>query len=452
MNRFEVMGEQAWFDPVTLEYFVGNRPGPFSKGHGNLGCASESRVRFVTLNIAHDCNLACDYCFAEQGTFGAERGFMDRATAFRSVDWLLAQSKDEPRVYIRFLGGEPLLNVPLMHEVCNYAWTHPQLRGREVVFSVNTNGTIFDESIERLVQQYRMTVSISLDGLQAENDKHRRMRSGHGSYTRVMRNLGRFSTVAPFLMVNATITSDSGRLLEFTGELRRHGVRLIRTALVGTTQDGVRVEGHDSLAHLVQEYRKLARSYLQDLEGGDCWYFADFYKYFEVLNARVPRTGRCGAGTWYGNIDMHGDVHLCHRFTAAGTHVMTNVFSDEGLPSSATPQPSSRQRAGRKVIPILADGLSAGSLPHRRLDGTLMLGSGPPCDSCEIRGLCGGECFHDSYIRSGSEKGAPDVAKCELDRELAKLSMWIYASLQDRRPGVFAELARLHTASIQNVM
>src|SRR5262249_21728440 len=46
-------------------------------------------LRSLSLNLAQSCNLACNYCYAEGGSFGSPEAFMDRETARRSVDLLL---------------------------------------------------------------------------------------------------------------------------------------------------------------------------------------------------------------------------------------------------------------------------------------------------------------------------------------------------------------------------
>ena len=42
-------------------------------------------VKSMCLNISHDCNLACEYCFASKGGFGGERCLMSEETARKNM-------------------------------------------------------------------------------------------------------------------------------------------------------------------------------------------------------------------------------------------------------------------------------------------------------------------------------------------------------------------------------
>ena len=49
-------------------------------------------VKSLCLNVAHDCNLKCAYCFASQGGFGQEKCLMSLETAKAAIDFLIKNS------------------------------------------------------------------------------------------------------------------------------------------------------------------------------------------------------------------------------------------------------------------------------------------------------------------------------------------------------------------------
>ena len=49
-------------------------------------------VKALCLHIAHDCNLACKYCFAEEGEYHGRRALMDYETGKQALDFLIANS------------------------------------------------------------------------------------------------------------------------------------------------------------------------------------------------------------------------------------------------------------------------------------------------------------------------------------------------------------------------
>ena len=46
-------------------------------------------LKSMCLNISHDCNLACEYCFASKGGFGGERCLMSEEIARKAIDFLI---------------------------------------------------------------------------------------------------------------------------------------------------------------------------------------------------------------------------------------------------------------------------------------------------------------------------------------------------------------------------
>ena len=69
-----------------------------------------SPVKAMCLNIAHDCQLRCKYCFASTGDFGKGRKLMTFETGKHAIDFLLEKSGDRQNLELDFFGGEPLLN------------------------------------------------------------------------------------------------------------------------------------------------------------------------------------------------------------------------------------------------------------------------------------------------------------------------------------------------------
>jgi radical SAM protein with 4Fe4S-binding SPASM domain len=62
-----------------------------------------------------------------------------------------------------------------------------------------------------------------------------------------------------------------------------------------------------------------------------------------------------------------------------------------------------------------------------------------PCRNCWARYLCGGGCFHQSYLTFG-EFGPPDPAECALNRHLIELAIWMLSEMQRTHPNVLAAL------------
>lgn len=89
-----------------------------------------SRVKYAALNLTHNCNLRCTYCYA-----GAKQPkSMDMNTAISAIVFLANQADGD--CTITFFGGEPLLEFELIRKVVEYSekqyWT-----GRSYIYHPN---------------------------------------------------------------------------------------------------------------------------------------------------------------------------------------------------------------------------------------------------------------------------------------------------------------------------
>ena len=64
-------------------------------------------VKALCLHIAHDCNLACRYCFAEEGEYHGRRALMSLETGKKALDFLVKNSGLRRNLEVDFFGGEP---------------------------------------------------------------------------------------------------------------------------------------------------------------------------------------------------------------------------------------------------------------------------------------------------------------------------------------------------------
>jgi len=116
-----------------------------------------STQRLLVLWPTSKCNLKCKYCYAS-GISGEDMNF---ETAKRALDLM----SDSP-LKIQFAGGEPLLNLPLIERVLEYA----SAECNTVSFSIQTNGTILNDEIIDVLKRYKVAIGVSLDGKPETNN------------------------------------------------------------------------------------------------------------------------------------------------------------------------------------------------------------------------------------------------------------------------------------------
>ena len=77
-------------------------------------------VKALCLHIAHDCNLACRYCFAEEGEYHGRRALMSYEVGKKALDFLIANSGSRKNLEVDFFGGEPLMNWQVVKDLVAY--------------------------------------------------------------------------------------------------------------------------------------------------------------------------------------------------------------------------------------------------------------------------------------------------------------------------------------------
>ena len=77
-------------------------------------------VKALCLHIAHDCNLACKYCFAGEGEYHGDRSLMSYEVGKKALDFLIANSGNRVNLEVDFFGGEPLMNFQVVKDLVAY--------------------------------------------------------------------------------------------------------------------------------------------------------------------------------------------------------------------------------------------------------------------------------------------------------------------------------------------
>lgn len=127
-------------------------------------------VKALCLHIAHDCNLACRYCFAEEGEYHGRRALMSYEVGKKALDFLIANSGSRRNLEVDFFGGEPLMNWQVVKDLVAYGREQEKLHDKNFRFTVTTNGVLLNDEIQEFVNKEMDNVVLSLDGRKEIND------------------------------------------------------------------------------------------------------------------------------------------------------------------------------------------------------------------------------------------------------------------------------------------
>lgn len=133
----------------------------------------------LVIHLTNDCNMRCQYCYANGGNYLSDRDMMDKQTLDKLLEVFFKEFDTINN--IQFFGGEPLMNYPLLEYACKKINQLAEDRGYTIGFGIVTNGTLIDKKFIDLVKKYKIQVTISYDGNPKVNDIMRRMKNGKGS-------------------------------------------------------------------------------------------------------------------------------------------------------------------------------------------------------------------------------------------------------------------------------
>lgn len=150
-------------------------------------------LRRIVFIVTQDCQLNCSYCYLVGKN---QTGKMTWETAKKTVDFLMSLPVTEDRVVFDFIGGEPLLEIGLIHKICRYIVSelnrlnHPWLK--DYSFRFTTNGLLYSSSkVQEFISEYKecLQIQLSIDGTKRKHDLNRVFSSGKGSYDKVLPNV-----------------------------------------------------------------------------------------------------------------------------------------------------------------------------------------------------------------------------------------------------------------------
>ena len=147
----------------------------------------------VTVLTTLQCNFACDYCLqGDHGDYNLHANKMSLETAGRVCDWLVERldTVKPKKLALTFFGGEPLLNLPVLYEIAERAWTETQLRHIEMQIHVITNGLLLTpEVVDRLRPFGLNGFKVTLDGDRETHDRMRPLRGGQATFDKIIENI-----------------------------------------------------------------------------------------------------------------------------------------------------------------------------------------------------------------------------------------------------------------------
>lgn len=367
-------------------------------------------VKALCLHIAHDCNLACKYCFAEEGEYHGRRALMSYEVGQKALDFLIANSGSRRNLEVDFFGGEPLMNWKVVKDLVAYGREQEKLHGKHFRFTLTTNGVLLSDEIQEFVNKEMDNVVLSLDGRRAVNDKMRPFRNGKGSYDLIVPKFQRLadSRNQEKYYIRGTFTRDNLDFSEDVMHFADLGFKQISIEPVVSEESDSYAIREEDLPQIFEEYDTLARTMVDREREGNGFTFFHFMLDLEGGPCVAKRLSGCGSGTEYLAVTPWGDFYPCHQFVGEEDFLMGNVY--DGI-----------------VKPETADEFRSCSVYSKE-----------KCKSCFARFYCSGGCMANSYKFHNTIHDTYDIS-CEMERKRVECAIMIKAALADEERKVTHE-------------
>ncbi len=359
-------------------------------------------VKALCLHIAHDCNLACQYCFAEEGEYHGRRALMSFETGKKALDFLIASSGGRHNLEVDFFGGEPLLNWETVKRLVAYGREQEKIHNKQFRFTLTTNGVLLNDEIMEFCNREMGNVVLSMDGRKEVHDHMRPFRNGSGSYDLVVPKFQKFadSRGQEKYYIRGTFTRHN---LDFAADVLHYadlGFKQVSMEPVVAPKEADYALREEDIPVICAEYDKLAAEMVKREKEGRGFNFFHFMIDLTGGPCVYKRMAGCGSGTEYLAVTPWGDLYPCHQFVGEEQFLLGNV--DEGIVRQDT-----------------VDTFKCSNVYTK-----------PKCQKCFARYYCSGGCAANSYHFHGSINDAYDIG-CELERKRVECSIMIKAALAD---------------------
>ena len=357
-------------------------------------------VKALCLHIAHDCNLACRYCFAEEGEYKGDRALMSAEVGRAALDFLVENSGNRHNLEVDFFGGEPTMNFGVVKEVVEYGRTLEKKYDKHFRFTFTTNGILLNDEMMEFANQEMDNVVLSVDGRKEVNDYMRPTRNGKSSYDIIMPKFIRFAESrgqqkyyvrGTFTRKNLDFSNDVIHLADLGFE------QISMEPVVGLPEEPYAIREED-LPQIFEEYDRLAREIIKRKKEGRGFNFFHFMIDLTGGPCVAKRLSGCGSGTEYLAVTPWGDLYPCHQFVGEEKFLMGNVF--DGI---------------RR--PDIADEFRQCNVYTKE-----------KCRECFARFYCSGGCAANSYKFHDVIDDAYDLS-CEMERKRVECAIMIQAAL-----------------------
>ena len=366
------------------------------------GMMKNAPIKSMCLNIAHDCNLRCEYCFAAKGDFGRGRMLMPFEVGKKAIDFLIENSKGRHNLEVDFFGGEPLMNFDVVKQVVNYARSIEKQHNKNFRFTITTNGLLLSDDKIDYINREMSNCVLSLDGIKSVNDRLRVRVDGSGCYDTVVPKFQKLVATRgdKDYYVRGTFTKHN---LDFTNDILHYvdlGFdQISMEPVVSDPKLDYSIDEGD-LPRVFEEYEHLANVIIERKKQGKGFNFFHFNVDLQQGPCAIKRLRGCSCGNEYVCVTPEGDIFPCHQFVGDDSWKMGNILD--------------------------------GSFDMEKKNEFALTNiySKPDCKNCWAKFYCSGGCNANNWQYEKDVHKAHEIS-CKLEKKRVECAIMIQAALAE---------------------
>lgn len=363
---------------------------------------------YLSFAPIYKCNFNCRYCFGEAGEiYNHElKSFTPTLVEKVLTSFFYNIYPEAVNYRIDFVsGGEPLLNIEAIKATIDYVEKFQINTGKNVVLWLCTNGSKINNDICEYLDRHNVTIGVSLDGIREKHNLNRIDAYGEPTYDTVINGINIIKSSSYIshkfknIWILTVITPENCDLVEIIKHHYDLGIRSIQMKLIRskTITNNLHMLMHNN-------YLNLSRFLLEQYISGNDEYLymiLNDYDYFGKILKRIiinqMRTFRCLAGKNKITICPNGDIYPCDSFVGNNDMVIGNIYNNLDL--------------------------------NKNLITTRHVTNRKKCNKCSIRFLCGGDCYFNSFIKTGDLCGS-DEEMCKIMNSICNCAIWLSCEME----------------------
>jgi len=250
-----------------------------------LGLIKRYEVNGLGLYIGDNCNMKCKYCHRRQYV---QKNNHNLDKMFESIEYL---HKYNPNINnVQITGGEPFANAHFLGNIIDYI---KSLFGKDVLFSFNTNGTIINDNLLRILKNINYKVSVSLDGNREIHDENRIFHDNCGTFDVIGNTIDIYQKNGIRIEGALTVIGDGSLALDIDEFLSFLSFLVTRNInYVGLQTDKFNTRHIKKKFNLMMQIMERARDYGIKC-GGECMLLTDKLLNFEEFNDNIFFASKC---------------------------------------------------------------------------------------------------------------------------------------------------------------